>query len=300
MNITSYLIMMGVSSVVCCLMTFFLLRKDGIHAKQAGISACVLLVLGWILGVAGAKALYMLLMFPFISGIGASFTQIQIDQLAYYGGVAGVVLAAFLASRAAGIEVRRFLNVFAPAGAFMAAMARFSEFFLGMQGVGDYLEEGGFFPLAIENKWGEHYLAVFVFAGVFSLVAMVLAFVHRREKDCFVRTLFYLCLPQIFCESLRNISIAWLFVRAEQLLCYLFVQAVLIVWSLRIRQTNRRWFLPIVMGFVVCGLTVAEEFALDKSDIPHVITYACMVAGLIVLAVMENWSYRQIRAAEKN
>ena len=125
MNITSYLIMMGVSSVVCCLMTFFLLRKDGIHAKQAGISACVLLVLGWILGVAGAKVLYMLLMFPFISGIAASFTQIQIDQLAYYGGVAGVVLAAFLASRAAGIEVRRFLNVFAPAGAFMAAMARF-------------------------------------------------------------------------------------------------------------------------------------------------------------------------------
>ena len=58
--------------------------------------------------------------------------------------------------------------------------------------------------------------------------------------------------------------------------------------------------LGVVMGFVVCGLTVAEEFALDKSDIPHVITYACMVAGLIVLAVMENWSYRQIRAAEKN
>ena len=81
MNITSYLIMMGVSSVVCCLMTFFLLRKDGIHAKQAGISACVLLVLGWILGVAGAKVLYMLLMFPFISGIGASFTQIQICLL---------------------------------------------------------------------------------------------------------------------------------------------------------------------------------------------------------------------------
>lgn len=299
MDITSYLVMMGISAVICCCMTFFLLRKENIAAKQAGISAAALLVLGCALGFACAKLLYILLMLPFVRELGMFFQGVQVDQLSYYGGLAGVVLGAFLAAKIAGIPSGRFLNIFAPAGAFMAAMARFAEYFLGTLGVGDYLEEGGFFPLAIANKWEEYYLAVFIFEGVFSLIAMVLAFAHRKEKDCFVRTLFYLCLPQIFCESLRNISISWLFVRAEQLLCYLFVEAVLIIWGLRLRGSSKRWFLPFVLGLVVCALTVAEEFALDKSDIPHLITYACMVAGLIVLAVMENWAYRQIRVLQK-
>lgn len=293
MDMTSYLVMMAVSAVVCCCMAFFLLKNDGIAVKQAGLSAVLLLVLGSVLGFVCAKLLYIMLMLPFVRDLGMFFQGSQIDKLSYYGGVAGVVFAAFLVAKITGIPVRRFLNRFAPAGAFMAAMARFAEFYLGTLGVGDYMEEGGFFPLAVANKWGEYYLAVFIFEGLFSLIAMVLAFLHNRDKDCFVRTLFYLCLPQIFCESLRNISISWLFVRAEQLLCYLFVEAVLIAWSLRIRGTRKQWYLPFAAGLVVCALTVGEEFALDKSDIPHVITYTCMVAGLVLLVVMEHWSYRQ-------
>ncbi len=295
MNMTSYLVMMGISAVICCCMTYFLLKADGIEGEKAAVSCLFLLVSGCILGFVGAKLLYMLLMFPFIlmRGFWNVLVEIRIDELAYYGGVAGVILGAWLSARLSGIPVKRFLNSFAPAGAFMAAMARFAEYYLNMLGAGDYMEEGGFFPLAITNSWGENYLAVFMFEGAFSLIAMVISLMHRKEEMRFVRTLFYLCLPQIFCESLRAMSIAWLFVRAEQLLCYLFVEAVLIAWSLRIRKTERLWFLPWVLGLVVCALTVAEEFALDKTDIPHMITYACMIAGLVVLAVVEHWAYRK-------
>ena len=47
--------------------------------------------------------------------------------------------------------------------------------------------------------------------------------IARFRKHRFLRSLFYLCLIQILCESLRSDSFTWLFVRVEQLLCMLCV-----------------------------------------------------------------------------
>ena len=296
MDLTSYLIMMAVSSAVCTLLTVLLVRRE---EKARPAAALAILPLGWVFGFLGAKLFYIILEFPFIigQGLGNILTHTSIEELSYYGGVAGVTLAACVTGKLAHVRPVRFLNLFAPAGALMAALARFAEGFLGMLGLGDYVENG-FFPLALVNEWDEAYLAVFLFEGCFSLLVMVWAFLHRQEKDGFVRTLFLLCLSQMFFESLRNQSIAWLFVRCEQLLCFVYVFAVLIAWSLRARKKqHRRWFVPVIIGVVVALLTIAEEFALDKTNISHLITYACMVLGLAVLAVTEHKVYRWLQAS---
>ncbi len=299
MNLTAYFVCMAASAVLTAVFTAFLLIRGGVPGKRAAGAGCLLLFSGCLLGFAGAKLLYLLLEFPYVMmrGLGEFFLETRAEELSYYGGVAGVTLAAFLTAKILKLDPVHFLNSFAPAGAFMAGMARISEYFLGLFGAGDYMEQGGFFPLTVQNSWGEHYLAVFFLEGVFALVMAVFALLNRKDRQVFVRTLFYLCLSQILFESLRNQSIAWLFVRAEQLLCFFFVEGVLIFRSVTARRLgNRKGWLPWVLGILVALLTVAEEFALDKTDIPQVLTYICMTAGIVFLGVVEVLTHRWIRA----
>ena len=113
------------------------------------------------------------------------------EQMSYYGGAAGVTLAVWLSAKVLGLSGRGTLNSFAPMGAFLAAMVRFAEGFLAMEkvmlGVGAWMEEGIFFPVTVEfvydESYSEFYLAVFMFEGLFSLVAMVLSLYHKNGRD---------------------------------------------------------------------------------------------------------------------
>ena len=137
-------------------------------------------------------------------------------------------------------------------------------------------------------------------AAARSLIAFALALVHRNEPRRFLRTLFYLCLPQILLESLRTDAINLLFVHIEQLLCYLFVEGVLVWYGFRCGAKRFSSWIPALAGLAVCGLTVMEEFMLEGkillngSFIPQWITYALMAAGLAVLAVEEHRANRRL------
>lgn len=59
------------------------------------------------------------------------------------------------------------------------------------------------------------------------------------------------------------------------------------------RKGQKNRFLPAIIGLVVCGLIIAEEFALDKTEIPNLLIYACMLAGLVVLGIVEHRAHRR-------
>ena len=294
-NLTAYLLFMGCSAAACILWFFLAARKKMPAAKEGALSALTLL-LGIVLGIAGARLVW------FLCRINTRPVLFALNyyELSYYGGVAGVILAVWLSAKILGLNGRDTLNLFAPMGAFMAAMARFAEGFLAMIGVGAWMEEGIFFPVTVEfvydESYSEFYLAVFMLEGLFSLIAMVLCLKHKDDRDRFLRTLFYLCLPQVFCESLRAQSIKWLFVRSEQLFCFLFCEGVLFWYGLRMKgQVSflKRWGAAL-LGLLVCGLIIAAEFALDGKIliggemIPKWVTYGFMLAGLGAMAVAEH------------
>ena len=296
MNITGYLLTLG--GCVLLSVVWFGAEWKRSGGKRAGLLSLLILALGGLLGLVCAKATYLLLRINTLSldRLGNAILRLQPDELSYYGGVAGVCLALWLSAKIVGDSPRKVMNAFAPMGAFLAAGARFAEGFLGMLGTGKYLEQS-FFPVAVEISWGdwkEYYLAVFMLEGIFSLVAMVLSIRHREEPHRFLRTLFYLCLPQVFCESLRMQTIAWLFIKTEQLICYLFCEGVLVWYAFRAGARKGSSWIPALVGLIVCGLTIAEEFAMDKTNIPHWITYACMIAGLAAVAAAEHWGYQKI------
>ena len=298
-NLTPYLLFMGCSVVICILWFFLSCRKQMPAGRAAALSGLTL-VLGILLGIAGARLVWFLCRM----NTHPALFSLKYDELSYYGGVAGVTLAVWLSAKILGLGGRETLNRFAPMGAFMAAMVRFAEGFLAMEkvmlGVGAWMEEGIFFPVTVEfvydGSYSEFYLAVFMFEGLFSLVAMVLSLYHKNDRDRFLRTMYYLCLPQIFCESLRAMSIKWLFVRSEQLFCYLFCEGVL-VWHGFRKKGNcsfLRRFSPALVGLLVCGLVIIAEFALDGKIlingemIPKWVTYGFVLAGLAAMAIAEH------------
>ena len=292
-NYAGYFLFIG-CGILLGVLWFFLADRRKTRNQNSLLLSVLVLVLGTALGVACARLVWFLCRI----NTAPKLFGLRYNELSYYGGMAGVILAVVLSAKIAGRGIRETLNIFAPMGAFLAAVMRFGEGFLGFLGMGQWMEEGIFFPVTAEIVWDEYYsefyLAVFMFEGFFSLIAMVLSLVHGKEKDRFLRTLFYLCLPQILLESMRSESISWLFVRSEQLFCYLLCEGVLVWYAFRAGRKKMRSWLPAIVGLVVCGIVIVGEFALDgkitfgESAAPQWIIYSIIAAALAVLAVMEH------------
>ena len=288
---SSYILWMAVSALICCGVHYLLARS----MKKRALLAVLTLLIGLILVPVFSRVGYCLLQWEYVSSYGFGNTLITDDMSmnSFYCGMLGAILSAILAAKCTGNGVLDALNVFAPAGALMAALARFGEYFLGLICAGNYIEESPFcfFPLSIRNEWGEWYVAVFMISGIIYLGVFALSLLVFKKKT-FLRTLFYLCLPQIFCESLRNQSLIWTqFVRVEQLLCMLVVEGILIYLGIKAQGEKKR-FVPAITGLVCAGVFVAVEFGVGGKILPGMspaVFYAVMVLGLAVLAAMENW-----------
>ena len=289
---TNYYLWMLLSALVCTALYAFLARK--LHKTAL---APVTLALGAVIGVAGAKLVYYVTQLDFMIANGWLQSLVNMDpaEWCFFGGAMGTVLGAYLAAKLVGVKPMEALNAFAPAGALMVALGRFSGYFLqdAMIGLGEYMENPAlcFFPLTVVNEWEEHYLAVFMLEGLCGLVVTALSLGVFKEKR-FLRTVFYLCLPQIICESLHSDSISWLFVRVEQLLSMLTMAAVLLVYTVQMGKRKLRW-LPIAVCAACAGLFVGVEFALDKTAWPIPLIYGAMLLGMAVLAVTEAKSYKR-------
>ncbi len=276
--------------------------------KNRGLLAALTFVLGAVLGAVCAKLAYCLICIQDVLMDGFSETLLtdNMECLSYYGGVAGVILGAVLAAKCTGNKPMEALNVYAPAGALMAAMARFAEYFLGTINVGRMIEDEAFqfFPLAQGVDYGygytEWYLAVFMLCGVAGVIVFLVSLNKFKEKR-FLRTLFYLLLPQIIFESLRNYNrLTWTqFVRVEQLACMLYIEAIYLLYAVWAGKGAKNRFLPAIVGLVCAGVFVGLEFALDKTNLPHALTYSVMIVGLIVLGYMEHFGFKKIRNCKK-
>ncbi len=314
-SITGYLIAMGISAVCACALFFFMLRKEALPSagKALSVSLCVL-VLGTAFAVLFAKLFYFLFYFFYISeqGIGEFWLSLRTEEMSYYGAVAGVCFSVSLIALIFRLRPGRILHVFAPAGALMAAAARFAEYFLFPTGTGLSSETPIPFPLAIRIVYDESYieyvLAVFMLEGLMSLLVFAFSLRHRNDPYRFLRTLFYLCLPQVLLESLRSDALNWLFVHAEQLLCFLFVEGVLVWYGFACKKDSRKGlssWVPALTGLGVCGLIIVGEFMLDGkiriggTYVSPWITYSLMAAGLVLLAVMEHKGHRRLQSSVK-
>lgn len=297
---TTYLLFVGASLLLSCAAHFLIASA----LKKRGVLALLTVLFGTLLGIVFAKVGYCLLQLDYAVSYGITDLLLSDDMsmMSYYCGMLGVVLGAILAAKATGNQTMAALNAYAPAGALLAALLRFGEHFLDMICAGNYIEDEAlcFFPFGVANEWGEWYVAVHLFAGAFYLAIALVSFLRFKEKR-FLRTLFYLCLVQVFCESLRNQSLFWFqFLRVEQLLCMIVVEAILLMLGLRAKDEKKR-FVPAITGLICAGVFVAVEFAVGGKifeGVSIVYFYAVMLIGLALLGFMENWLIRRQMQSE--
>ena len=295
MNLQYVLWFLG--SLVISLGLFALMNRG----KKGVLPQCLLMgALGTVFGVVLAKLVYYLAMINYMMMYGwlQSLVDVTMGTFSYYGGVAGFCLGVVLTARLTHEKPMALLDAFAPAGVLLAALARFGEFLLEGVGTRDFLywelPEHCFFPLAVSNEYGEWLYAVFMLEGLLTLCVFVLCVTCFRQQR-FLRALFYLCLLQILCESLRTDSFTWLFVKVEQLICMLGLAGVLLVYCIKTPvQGFRRW-LPIVYCFPVAAVFVVLEFALNgKIPMGKPLCYAIMIAGLVLLSLNEIRAFRRM------
>lgn len=295
MNIAYWLFLL-LSLALCTAWLAVRANKRGM--KLAPVFTGVLL--GAVLAFVVAKALYTVLLSSKVwPRYGwASLIRLEASEFSFIGGCLGMVLGMVISARLHKIQPASLLSLFAPAGALMAAGARAAECFLDMQGAGTYVENEAFarLPFAISNEWGEWFLAVFLLEALLALIAAVV-FAVRKKEDAIVslrfeRVVYYLCVPQIFCESLRALGMRWGFVRIEQVLCGVIIEGLLIYGCLQYTGAKGFWkrFWPCFAALGCVVVIVGVEFGLDKApSVPDAIWYCVMIAALVGFATLERF-----------
>lgn len=257
------LVLCAVAAAFALFIAVNALRAD----RRGAAAAAVSLPLCAVLGLLFAKVSYVLL----TGGWNTLFTP-EPSEFCFTGGAAGVCLGVLLAAKIT--EYRpagKLLDRFVLPGTLLIAGLRMAEIELGSLGAGRYIDvpaDSVFLVLAIFNRYGEPYVAVFVWEALAALFVGLLS-LHGEEArpgQCFETAVFRLCACQILLENMRNRALAWGFVRVEQLLCAVFLLALLLRACARgEKKQGVRRFLPALYLLVCMAAIVGIEFLRQRS-----------------------------------
>lgn len=307
---TGYFWTMGGALCACTIWHALRLRRTTRRALATALLTAVLAVL---LGTVLAKVVYVLAKAPQqFSRFGMNaFLRSNPEEFSIFGGCLGVCLAAFSAAKLCRVPASASMDCFAPGAALLFTAARAGEYFLGprflghgMIGLGDDLMDNSwncFFPLAVQDHYEMWFQAVFMLEALIALIAVVLALTLLRRGHTLVRTAYFLMAAQIYTEMLHNQTIAWGFVRVEQLLCAITMMIVLICFCARTQRVTHagiRCFWPCGVMLLMCGIDVGVEFALDKSYLPPVPCYLIMLFTIVVMLFLEVRARQAADAAQ--
>lgn len=295
-----YCLILMLGAVATTVLFSLRLKKMGMGLSRALLTA----ILSAVCGLVCAKVLYFLLMLGYdwrLKGLSSLFST-DITEFSFFGACAGMMLGAALAARVVHREVRPYLDVFAPAAALMVYFARIGEYFLEEVGIRSDIETEALqrFPFAFMNEYEEWNLAVFLLEATLALIVCII-FLLKKKEDLlpglrWERVVFYLCLPQIFSESLRSDSIVWGFVRPEQVLCAVAV-TVLLVFAFRAAPQQSKWkqYGLLLPHMLFIGMMIFVEFDLDKKFLGVSLfqDYAIMLLCLTGVSILEMIATRR-------
>jgi phosphatidylglycerol---prolipoprotein diacylglyceryl transferase len=214
---------------------------------------------------------------------------------ALFGVLPGCLLAAFCCARSMRFLTADILDAAAPGAALALGIARFAEVFT-LQGVGRPVDLSAlqWFPVAVQNSYGEWVTPVFFWEGAAALViawfaARALRNPRRAPLDATCVFLLGLGITQVLLESLRTDDILRLgLVKVSQLAAMTCVLAAAVRWAVPAIRAGK--FVPVCAygaGLLAgVGLCTCIEYALDKTAIPNAVLYLAMALTLAIMAAL--------------
>lgn len=276
----------AVSVLLACLLLIWLWKKRegrpmmGLRFTLYAIPACLLL----------SRAAYCLLRLNFLTVdfSDAFLYRFDFGGYALIGGVAGFWLAAWVFSRVAKASFAKTVDLASPAALLVIAGIRISEVFT-TSGIGGYVDNEAlqWFPLAVQNTYGEYVAPIFFWEALAALALCVGLIVWMQKSprpggDTALLGMLLFGGAQIVLESLRaDDCLRFGFVRVNQLFGVGLVLFPIAVWAWR-SKLSRSWWIALSIGAAVSiALLILVEFGLDKSPIPNWILYLIMTAVIL-------------------
>ena len=299
-NIYPYGIGVVVSVLLACLLLTWLWKREGqallgLRFMLYAIPLCLLF----------ARAAYILIRLNFITVDFAEAFVYRFDFGGYalIGGIVGFWLAAWIFARILKLPFVKVVDISSPAALLVLAGVRISELFT-TSGIGGYVDNEAlqWFPLAVQNTYGEYVAPIFFWEA---LAALLLCFglirwmqtSKRPRGDAALLAMLIFGGTQILLESLRaDDLLRFGFVRVSQLFCVGLVLFSIIRWARRGKLSHMGWA-ALDLGAVVSVMLLAlVEFGLDKSPIENWILY--LVMALVISTQISAGILLRRRAAK--
>lgn len=276
-------------------------RADGLKNPAILLGFLIALPLRFLLSRAFAFFTQMHYLLPAKGWI--SLLDLRPQGLSYIGAIAGLMLGGYISERVCRLPRHKLLDPMASGVLVFIVISRLAEVFVST-GQGSFVENSAlhFFPLAVQNEWGEWYFAVFMLEALFAF--LILWDVQRKPRPAGERwrlTLFYFFCSQMLCESLRAEVIKWGFVRVQQLFCAIGAASMLATWVVKAARRGVKrsvWLLPACLLPCVIALMIGLEFALDRwQNTPRWALYMVMA---LVLAGFAGAGVSLLKAEESD
>ena len=272
-------------------------HAEGVRNRAIALGFLIALPLRLVLSRAFAFFAQLQYLLPTEGWMG--LLDMRPQGLSYIGAIAGLMLGGYLSELVCKLPRHRLLDPISSGALITLALSRLAEIMVST-GQGSYVENASlhFFPLAVENEWGEWYFAVFMLEVLFALLILwETQRVARPSGERWQRALFLFFCSQMLCESLRAETIKWGFVRVHQLFCAIGAAALVITWAVKALRRGvplSVWLPPALMLPLVSALLIGLEFALDRwQDTPRWSMYLVMAAALAV------WAWAGVRLLSK-
>ena len=250
------------------------------------------------LGLIGGRALFVAVRWSLVvNELGwQQIFRLWDGGFALFGVIPGCLLAVFLCARQLRLRTAELLDAVAPGAALTLAIMRFAEYFTP-QGLGPPMDSTAlhWFPLAIQNSYGEWMVPVFFWEGLAALMiaglsARALYSPKRKPFNASSAWFLWLGATQVILESLRTDDLLRLgLVKVSQLAAMACVLGVAVRWAVLAYRAGKP-------GLKICaycagllagvGFCTAIEFALDKTPIPNAILYLGMGLALVGMVVL--------------
>ena len=174
------------------------------------------------------------------------------------------------------------MDVAVPAALVTLAGLRFAEA-ATLNGVGAYMDNEAlcWFPLAVQNTYGEYVLPVFFWEGLTALILAIVLIARPKIRvgDVALSGAMLLGLTQVFWESLRaDDFLRFGFVRVNQLWGLLLAFCAIGVWLARAAKPFRQVLATAGVCVLCTGLMTGVMFGLDKRPSPMKFCTGCCYA----------------------
>ena len=253
------------------------------NGKGKALFLCLGALLGILLGAVLSKGLYLIgtLGNPIAIYGAAAFFRVEPEEFSFFGACLGLTLGWLAAARMTGRKAGETLDLIAVPGALLIAALRFGTLYWGEIGLGEFqtlgiqnVGEGGFpafFPLAVQDSWGDWWLAVGTLEAFFALICALIALGVRNRYAVqpgrlFERTSLAICAGQVFFELLHTAGTVTYFVHTEQLWCALYILIRVIANSRTAARAGygpKAW-LAVLQAVLWIALNGVLQFVIDK------------------------------------